>query len=72
MQGPHCAPRRGAKKVQYVEALYDYVAEEANELSIVAGDKIVLVQEDVDGSGWTEGELNSRQGLFPTSYARKI
>ena len=71
-KGPTVAPRRGAKKVQYVEALYDYVAEEANELSIVAGDKIVLVQEDVDGSGWTEGELNSRQGLFPTSYARKI
>lgn len=71
-KGPSVAPKRGAKKVQYVEAIYDYAAEEDNELSITAGDRIVLIQEDVDGSGWTEGELNSRQGLFPTSYIRKI
>lgn len=71
-KGPSVAPRRGAKKVQYVEALYDYVAEEENELSITAGDQIVLIQEDTDGNGWTEGELNSERGLFPTSYVRKI
>lgn len=71
-KGPSVAPKRGAKKVEYVEALYDYIAEEENELSILAGDKIVLVQEDTDGSGWTEGELNSQRGLFPTSYVTKI
>lgn len=71
-KGPSVAPKRGAKKVEYVEAIYDYVAEEDNELSILAGDRIALLQEDTDGSGWTEGELNSRTGLFPTSYVRRI
>ncbi|SGZ54453.1 CIC11C00000003637 [Sungouiella intermedia] len=71
-KGPSVAPKRGAKRVQYVEALYDYTADEDNELSIVAGDRIVLIQEDTDGSGWTEGELNGARGLFPTSYVKKI
>ncbi|KAF8002445.1 hypothetical protein HF325_003410 [Metschnikowia pulcherrima] len=70
--GPSVAPKRGAKRVQYVEALYDYNADEDNELSLKAGDKIVLVQDDTDGSGWSEGELNGQTGLFPTAYVKKI
>ncbi|KAM9900035.1 hypothetical protein OXX79_005370 [Metschnikowia pulcherrima] len=70
--GPSVAPKRGAKRVQYVEALYDYNADEDNELSMKAGDKIVLVQDDTDGSGWSEGELNGQTGLFPTAYVKKI
>lgn len=71
-KGPSVAPKRGARRVQYVEALYDYTADEDNELSIQAGDKVVLIQEDTDGSGWTEGELDGVRGLFPTSYVKKI
>lgn len=71
-KGPAVAPKRGAKRVEYVEALYDYVADEDNELSIRAGDKIVLVQADTDGSGWTEGELDGQKGLFPTAYVKRI
>lgn len=71
-KGPSVAPKRGAKRVNYVEALYDYNADEDNEMSILAGDRIVVVQEDTDGSGWTEGELNGQRGLFPTSYVKKV
>lgn len=71
-KGPSVAPKRGAKRVQYVEALYDYTADGEDELSISAGDKIVLIQDDTDGSGWTEGENNGERGLFPTSYVKKI
>lgn len=71
-KGPSVAPKRGAKRVQYVEALYDYEADGDDELTIAAGDKIVLVQDDTDGSGWTEGELNGVKGMFPTSYVKKI
>lgn len=71
-KGPAVAPRRGAKKAQYVEALYDYTADEENELTIHVGDKIVLIQDDTDGSGWTEGELNGERGLFPTAYVKKV
>ena len=58
-------------KVQYLEALYDYTADGDDEISITAGDRIVLVQDDTDGSGWTEGELNGQTGMFPTSYVKR-
>ncbi|CAK7893845.1 protein Bzz1p [[Candida] anglica] len=71
-KGPSVAPKRGAKRVQYVEALYDYVADGDDEISISAGDRIVLIQDDTDGSGWTEGELGGVKGMFPTSYVKKV
>lgn len=71
-KGPSVAPKRGARKVQYVEALYDYTAGEDNELSLQVGDRVVLTQDDTDGSGWSEGELNGVMGMFPTAYVRKI
>ncbi|ABN64971.2 predicted protein [Scheffersomyces stipitis CBS 6054] len=71
-KGPSVAPRRGAKKVSYVEALYDYNADGDDEITIRAGDRIVLIQDDTDGSGWTEGELNGQRGLFPTGYVKKV
>lgn len=71
-KGPSVAPKRGAKRVQYVEALYDYEADGDDELSIRAGDRMVLIQDDTDGSGWTEGELNGVTGMFPTSYVKKV
>jgi uncharacterized protein YgiM (DUF1202 family) len=71
-KGPSVAPKRGAKRVQYVEALYDYSADGDDEITITAGDRIVLIQDDTDGSGWTEGELNGERGMFPTSYVRKV
>lgn len=71
-KGPSVAPKRGARRVQYVEALYDYTADEENELTIRAGDRIILVQADTEGSGWTEGELDGVKGLFPTAYVKNI
>lgn len=71
-KGPSVAPKKGAKRLQYVEALYDYNADGDDEISISVGDKIILIQDDNDGSGWTEGELNGEKGMFPTSYVKKI
>ncbi|KAF6011404.1 hypothetical protein HII13_002498 [Brettanomyces bruxellensis] len=69
--GPQVAPRRHGKKIVYMQALYDYQARGSDELSIKAGDKIVVTSKD-DGSGWTEGQLNGSTGLFPTSYAKSV
>ncbi|CAK9437864.1 uncharacterized protein LODBEIA_P22420 [Lodderomyces beijingensis] len=69
---PAVAPKRGAKRVQYLEALYDYEADGDDELTIQAGDRIILVQDDTEGNGWTEGELNGEKGMFPTSYVKKV
>ena len=71
-KGPSVPPKRGARRVQYVEALYDYQADGDDEISIRAGDRIAVIQDDTDGSGWTEGEINGERGMFPTSYVKKI
>jgi len=68
-QGPAVAPRRGAKRVKYVEAMYAYEARTASEISISAGDKVVLVQAD-QGDGWCEVEKGGRTGIVPASYVR--
>ncbi|KAA8917219.1 hypothetical protein TRICI_000612 [Trichomonascus ciferrii] len=68
-KGPAVAPKKGAKKVTYMIALYDYDAQSSDELTIRAGDKIVVISED-QGDGWTEGELNAMSGMFPTAYAK--
>ncbi|QPG74009.1 hypothetical protein FOA43_001326 [Brettanomyces nanus] len=69
--GPRVAPRKGAKRIKYMEILYDYSPQGDDELDVKAGEKIVVVSGD-DGSGWTEGEVNGERGLFPTSYAKDI
>ncbi|ODV92612.1 hypothetical protein CANCADRAFT_1203 [Tortispora caseinolytica NRRL Y-17796] len=66
-KGPAVAPRRGAKKLRYAVALYDYNPRTELELAIHAGDRIVVISEDA-GDGWTEGELNGKTGSFPTNY----
>ena len=71
-KGPSVPPKRGARRDQYVEALYDYQADGDDEISIRAGDRIAVIQDDTDGSGWTEGEINGERGMFPTSYVKKI
>jgi len=68
-QGPAVAPRRGAKKIKYVEAMYAYEARTVSEISIDAGDKVVLVQPD-QGDGWCEVEKSGRTGIVPASYVR--
>ncbi|KAF4179867.1 hypothetical protein CNMCM7927_001584 [Aspergillus lentulus] len=63
--GPAVAPRRGAKKLQYVEALYDYEARSDMEWSMVEGDRFVLVNRD-SGDGWADVE---RGGVTKSSFA---
>ncbi|KAF7291627.1 BAR domain-containing protein [Mycena chlorophos] len=52
-----------------VRALYDFSGA-ADELSFRVGDTIVVINEVLDG--WWMGELNGKQGLFPTPYTEPI
>lgn len=70
-KGPSVAPRRGGKKIRYVIAQYDYDATNEEEITIRAGDKIAVTQDD-PGDGWTEGELNGMKGSFPSSYVKDV
>lgn len=66
-QGPPVAPKPGAKKLRYLEVLYDYQAQSDSELTIAEGERLVLVKED-PGDGWAEVEKNGKIGSVPANY----
>ncbi len=70
-QGPAVAPRRGAKKVKHVEALYDYQAQSDSEWSMLEGDMFVLVKED-QGDGWADVERGGVVRSVPWSYVQVV
>lgn len=65
------APRRGAKKLRYVEALYDYTAQSDAEHSMVEGERFVLVKDD-PGDGWVEVEKGGAVKSVPASYVQLV
>eukprot|EP00761_Pharyngomonas_kirbyi_P012356 gb/GECH01012383.1/.p1 GENE.gb/GECH01012383.1/~~gb/GECH01012383.1/.p1 ORF type:complete len:1469 (+),score=336.96 gb/GECH01012383.1/:1-4407(+) len=63
------APPPPARNPQ-VRSLYEYMAQSSDELSIREGDVINLIGKDP--SGWWEGELNGKRGLFPGNYVQEL
>ncbi|CAK7564883.1 MAG: Protein BZZ1 [Sporothrix epigloea] len=70
-KGPAVAPRRGAKKLKYVEALYAYTAQNDTEHSMEEGERFVLVKED-PGDGWAEVEKGGVTKSVPASYVQAV
>ncbi|RSL41901.1 hypothetical protein CEP54_015678 [Fusarium duplospermum] len=70
-KGPAVAPKRGAKKLRYVEALYEYTAGSETEHSMAEGERFVLVQDD-PGDGWVEVEKAGVTGSVPASYVQAV
>ncbi|THW83876.1 hypothetical protein D6D15_09270, partial [Aureobasidium pullulans] len=72
-KGPAVAPKRGAKKLKYVEALYTYAATGEGEASMDEGEKLVLIAPD-QGDGWCEVERSGGQGkgLVPAGWVREV
>jgi len=54
-----------------IKALFDFDANEVNELSFKENDILVLIEKPED-SDWWKGELNGKQGLFPSNYVEVI
>ncbi len=50
-------------------ALYDYTAQESDELTIREGDTIDIIQKSGE---WWEGTLNGQVGVFPANYVEEI
>lgn len=69
--GPAVAPRRGAKKLQYVEALYDYEARSDMEWTMAEGDRFVLINRD-SGDGWADVERGGVTKSVPANYIQEV
>lgn len=54
----------------YGQVLFQFIAENANELTVLPNDIVNLIQH-VDDQ-WIEGELNGKRGIFPASFIEVI
>ncbi|KAJ2901237.1 FCH-domain-containing protein [Zalerion maritima] len=70
-KGPAVAPKRGAKKLKYVVAIYPYAAQSDTEHTMEEGEKFVLVKDD-QGDGWAEVEKGGAVKSVPASYVQDI
>ncbi|KAI9891509.1 MAG: hypothetical protein M1814_002632 [Vezdaea aestivalis] len=70
-KGPAVAPKRGAKKLQWVEALYVYTAQSDAEWSMQEGERFVLVSPD-SGDGWAEVEKGGVSKSVPANYIQHV
>ena len=58
----------GAPAADRAQALYDYEAQAAGDLSFSTGDIIEIVERGASENEWWTGKLNGRQGQFPGEY----
>lgn len=70
-KGPAVAPKRGAKKLQYIEVLYDYTARSEQEHSIAEGERLVLIKKEA-GDGWSDVEKNGTVRSVPANYIQEV
>ncbi|KAL9030740.1 MAG: hypothetical protein Q9196_001166 [Gyalolechia fulgens] len=70
-KGPAVAPKRGAKKLKYVEALYDYESRSDAEWSMSEGERFVLVNLDA-GDGWADVEKAGQTKSVPANYIQEV
>ncbi|KAF9637774.1 putative actin polymerization protein [Lasiodiplodia theobromae] len=70
-KGPAVAPKRGAKKLKYAEALYDYEARSDAEHTIVEGERFVLINKDA-GDGWADVEKGGIVKSVPANYIQEV
>jgi hypothetical protein len=70
-KGPAVAPKRGAKVLKYVEALFAYEAQSEEEHGMEVGDRFVLVKPD-PGDGWVEVERGGKTASVPASYVQSV
>lgn len=62
----------GAPVAEKAEALYDYEAQAAGDLSFSTGDVIEIIQRGATENEWWTGSVNGRQGQFPGSFVIPI
>ncbi|XP_071984161.1 GRB2-related adapter protein 2 [Engystomops pustulosus] len=58
------------RRTRLVKALYDFKAQESDELSFQANDTIEVLEASNDS--WWMGKLGQKTGLFPTNYVASV
>ena len=70
-KGPAVAPKRGARKLKYVEALYDYESRSDAEWNMTEGERFILVNKD-GGDGWADVEKGGVTKSVPANYIQEM
>ena len=52
----------------FVEALYDHVADDDDELNFKVGDMVEVLE--MEAGGWWKGRCHGQDGLFPVNYVQ--
>ena len=58
--------------MERAKVLYSYSAASVDELTIEVGDIVIVLEKDVDHTGWWKGDLNGTIGVFPGSYVELL
>ncbi|KII96024.1 hypothetical protein PLICRDRAFT_34984 [Plicaturopsis crispa FD-325 SS-3] len=58
------------EKGEWAEALYDYDSQDAGDLQIRAGERVLVTDRPSDD--WWSGEYGGKTGLFPASYVKVL
>lgn len=70
-KGPVVAPKRGAKKVKHVEALYAYEAQSEAEFDMAEGERFILKSMG-GGDGWADVERGGETRSVPANYIQEV
>lgn len=57
---------------EQAKALFQYEAQNDDELTFKAGDILNVISKDIEDKGWWKGELNGRIGVFPDNFVELI
>ena len=50
------------------KVVYEYKAENPDELYLNVGDVIVVLDQNLEDMGWWKGDLNGKIGVFPDNF----
>jgi formin-binding protein 1 len=70
-KGPAVAPRRGARKVKYCEALYAYTAQGDGEFDMQEGERFELISMG-SGDGWADVAKGGETRSVPANYIQEL
>ena len=70
-KGPTVAPRRGAKKIKYCEALYSYAAQSDAEFDMQEGERFELISMGT-GDGWADVAKGGETKSVPVNYIHEL